>query len=198
VPVGDAVALRVIAELEHMGDALSHAILRGLAYMAPGLVGERSSEALARLSEKMPGIPQQFADVGKASLVRAWCGNNAEIAGEYILFARFEYPRSPEHGIALYVEQRNGDAVKHLGLVDAASEDDFADSLHPSAPESLDITSAGVLIGDALERTYGPEATETDDFRALIAAARRRSIARHTFAKERASGSTSNERELLP
>jgi hypothetical protein len=197
VPVGEAVGLRVVAELEHMGDALSHAILRGLAHIGVGLIGERSSEAVARLSEKVLGLPKQFADVGNARPVRTWRGDNAEVAGEYILFARFEHPRGPEHAIALYVEPRGGDVVKHIGLVDGGCEDGMADSLRPNAPEPLEIPSGGALMNDVLERTYDRHATRTDDFRVLIAAARARSIMRDTSARRRVAGSTSSDREPL-
>ena len=53
---------------------------------------------------------------------------------------------------------------------------------HPNALETIDISAAGALIREVLERTYGPRAAASDDFRVLIASARARSIMLHAQA----------------
>jgi hypothetical protein len=42
--------------------------------------------------------------------------------------------------------------------------------------DPLDVSTAGTLMGEVLQRSYGPLAAATDDYRVLIAAARARSI----------------------
>ena len=176
VPVGDAVALRVVAELEHEADELSHAILRGIAHIAVGLMAQRSAEAIARLCERAVDLPTQFADVGQAKAIGAWRTQDVEFDGEYALFADFEYPRGADHAIALYAEPKRGGVVKHIGLLRAMRDLDPYEPFHPSAMEELDIPEAGAEIAKLLERTYGALGEETDDFRVLVAAARAKSI----------------------
>jgi hypothetical protein len=175
VPVGDAVGVGVIAELEGHGDPLSHAILRGVAHVGLGETAGRSAEAAARLTERVVGLPQQFAGVGRSTAVGAWrtrAGHDDESA----LFAEFEHPRGARHSMALFVEPRGGGAVKHIGLLGAMSELEPDEPFHPNALESIDIPAAGALIREVLERSYGPQAAASDDYRVVIASARTRSM----------------------
>src|SRR5207244_4857933 len=96
VPVGDVVGIGVIAELEGHGDPLSHAILRGVAHLGLGETGARSAEAAARLTERVIGLPQQFADVGKSRAVGAW-RTRAGLGDEFVFFAEFEHQRGARH-----------------------------------------------------------------------------------------------------
>src|SRR4051794_1813225 len=82
IPVGDAVSAGVVAELERHGDPLSHAILRGLGYIATGPTAQRSSEAVARLAERGVGLPRDFADVTEARPVAAWRAIDGGHTGE--------------------------------------------------------------------------------------------------------------------
>jgi hypothetical protein len=176
MPVGDAVGVGVVAELEGHGDSLSHAILRGLGHLGVGEIADRAGEAAARLGDRVTGLPQQFADVGKATALGAWRTSAGAFEGEYALLAQFEHPRGRGHALALYVEPRHGGVVKHIGLLGAMPDVDPGDLFHPSAMESLSASQAGELIRDVLERSYGPLAAETDDFRVLVAGARARSM----------------------
>ena len=177
MPVGGAVGFGVVAELEGHGDALSHAILRGLVELGMGELAERAAEAASRLAERVVGLPQQFADVAKATAMGAWRTSAGAHDGEYALFAEFEHPRGREHALALYVEPRGGGGVvKHIGLLGAIPDADPDDPFHPAAMEPLAISYAGELIGEVLERSYGTFA-ESDDYRVLIAAAPARSMA---------------------
>lgn len=176
MPVGGAVGVGVVAELEGHGDALSHAILRGVAELGMDELAERAAEAAARLAERVVGLPEQFADVAKATAMGAWRTSAGAHDGEYALFAEFEHPRGREHALALYVEPRGGGLVKHIGLLGAMPDVDPDDPFHPAAMEPLAISYAGELIGEVLERSYGTFAAESDDYRALIAAARARSM----------------------
>ena len=176
VPVGEIVGAGVVAALEHEGDALSHAILRGLADLAVGRTAERSAESAALLGERGIPLPDQFADVGKAMPLGAWRTDDGAFEGEYAFFADFEHPRGRTHSVALFVDPAHGGVVKHLGLMSAVSEFGPGDPFHPDVMEPMEIADAGVLVAELLERTYGPLAADTDDFRALIAAARARSM----------------------
>src|SRR4051812_40760591 len=62
VPIGDALGAGVVAELERHGDPLSHAILRGLAYVGIGETATRGADAVARLAEHGVGITARFGD----------------------------------------------------------------------------------------------------------------------------------------
>ena len=160
VPVGDVVGGSVVAELEREADSLSHAILRGLAHLGAGEAAKRSAEAVTRLTEQAIGLPQQFADVCKASALGAWRTRASGLDSEY----------------ALFVEPRGRGIVKHIGLLGAMSELDPGEPFHPKALEPVAISHAAVLMRDLLERSYGPLAAETDDFRVLIASARARTL----------------------
>src|SRR4051794_28028318 len=113
MPVGDAVSAGVTAELEGHGDPLSHAILRGLAYLGTGETAKRSGEAVARLSERGVGLLHKFADVGQARPLGGWRATEGGRAGEYALFVDFEHPLGPGHALALFVEPRRGGVMKH-------------------------------------------------------------------------------------
>lgn len=174
VPAGNAVGPSVVAELEHEGDELSHAILRGLAHLGAGAMAKRSVVAARHLVERGIGLPQQFADVGEARATGAW-RYAGEVDAECVLLAEFEHPSGPRHAVAMYVEPRGLGIVKHLGLIGPVTEFDPDDPFHPSALEELDIPAAGALMRDVLERGRERPVVR-DDFRALIAAARARSM----------------------
>lgn len=177
VPVGDAVAAGVVAKLEHQGDPLSHAILRGLAHLAAGDMARRSAEAVTRLESTDIALPPRFADVGEARAVGAWRATDGASHGEYCLFAEFEHPTGRGHSIALFVEPRRiGGVVKHLGLLGPLSELDGHPSFHPDAMVPLAPAEAGTLLIELLERTYGTDGADTDDYRVPILAARARSM----------------------
>lgn len=176
VPVGDAVGLRVVAELEHEGDELSHSILRGTAHVGVGLMAEHASAAAARLAEQGVGLPKRFPDVGEAKAIGVWRAEEGGLEGEYALFADYEFPQGAGHSIALYVEPRRGGLVKHIGLLAPMSEIGLDGPFHPDAMDPISIPDGGALIAELLERTHGPLAQETDDFRVLIARARAREM----------------------
>jgi len=173
VPVGDVVGVGVVAELEGHGDPLSHAILRGVAHLGLGETAARSAEAVARLTGRAIGLPQQFGGVGKSRAVGAW-RTSADLDDEFALFAEFEHPYGARHTIALFVEPRCGGAVKHIGLLGAMNELDSDEPFHPNALETMEISAAGALIREVLEGSYGPRAAASDDYRVLIASARAR------------------------
>ena len=104
------------------------------------------------------------------------------LGDEFVFFAEFEHQRGARHTIALFVEPRGGGTVKHIGLLRAMNELDSDGPFHPNALETIDISAAGALIREVLERTYGPRAAASDDFRVLIASARARSIMLHAQA----------------
>lgn len=170
VPVSDAVGAGVVANLEREGDALSHAILRGLAHLGSGDVAARATAAASRLADAIAGLPRQFADVGKAVATGAWRAGG-DIEGECVLFAEFEHPSGRRHTIAMYVEPDLG-TIKHIGLVAPMDEFSPGGPFDPARLEALEIAAAGELLRGLLERTYGSPVTDTDDFRVLIAAAR--------------------------
>jgi hypothetical protein len=175
VPAGDAVAAGVVADLEREGDALSHAILLGLADLGAGETARRAGDAASRLAERATGLPRQFADVGKARALAAWRTRTGP-DGEYALFADCAHPRGARHAIALFVDPRRGGVVKHIGLLGPMSELDPDGPFHPGRLEPVAISQAGALMSEVLERSYGPLATESDDYRVPIAAARVRSM----------------------
>ena len=177
IPVGDSVGIGVVAELQGFGDPLSHAILRGLAHIGTGDIAMRSSEAAARLAERETGMLRQFADVGKARAIGAW-RQFGEVDGEQVLYAEFEHPRGRRHTVAMFVHAEGGGTVKHIGLLGPTSELERDEPLHPDYMEELEIPVGLALIGEVLERTYGPGAAGSNDFRVLIAFARTAS-ARH-------------------
>ncbi len=168
ISVGDSVGIGVVAELEGFGDPLSAAILRGLAHLASDDIARRSSEAAGRLAERETGMLRQFADVGKAKAIGAW-RMLGDVDGEQVLYAEFEHPRGRRHTIALFVHALGGGTVKHIGLLGPTSELAPDQPLHPDNMEELEIPDGLTLIGDVLERTYGPGGAESDDFRVLIA-----------------------------
>lgn len=177
VPVGDAATAGVIAELEGHGDPLSHAILRGLAHLATGDAVARAAEAAARLEERGVGLPAEFEDVTQASATAAWRATEGAHDGEYALFADFEHPLGRGHSLALFVEPRRGGVVKHIGLLGPTSDLTSDDPFHPSRLEGVEVATAGELLEELLERTYGgPHLSDTDDYRVLIAAARARAM----------------------
>jgi hypothetical protein len=176
VPVGEAIGLGVVAELERHGDALSQAILRGVAHIAVGQSVERSAAASARLAERGIQPPPKFAGVARASACGAWRTSEGAHVGEYVLFAEFDQPRSKRHVIAMFVEPRAGGTLKHIGLLDAAVAFDRNGPFHPSRMEPLEADTAGQLMLDVLDRSHGPTSGGTGDFRVLIAAARARSM----------------------
>jgi hypothetical protein len=175
IPAGDVVGPSVLLELERERDPLSHAILRGVAHLGAGEMANRGTEALRRLTEANTGLPQQFADVGKATPVSAWRATDG-FDGEYVLFAEFEHPRGRRHSIALFVVPRRGGVVKHIGLLGPLSELDGDGPFHPDALEPVKPSVAGQLMREVLERSYGPDAAESDDHRVVIALARARSM----------------------
>jgi hypothetical protein len=174
IPVGDAVSAGVIAEVESHGDELSHAILRGLAYLGTEERATLSAVAADSLADRGVGLPETFADVGEARALGAWRDTRKAYPGEYVLFIDFEHPHGRKHSIAVFVEPRG--TIKHIGLMPPAADLDEDDHFHPSALESLPVATAGGILGDALERTYGNGLERNDDYRVLIAAARARAI----------------------
>ena len=182
VRVGDVVGPAVAAELERHGDPLSRAILRGVAHLGLGATAARSAEAVPRLEERTIGLPQQFAGVGRSRPVGAWRSRGGQ-HDEFALFTEFEHPRGRRHAIALFVEPRRGGRAKHIGLLCSMDELDPHQPFHPTALKAIDIPAAGVLMRQALERSYGPGAARTDDYRALIATARAHSMMRRVLAK---------------
>ncbi|MFL5781314.1 MAG: hypothetical protein ACJ760_08375 [Thermoleophilaceae bacterium] len=173
VPVAEAVGAGVVQELEREGDPLSHAILRAFAQLAVGDTATRSANAVARLAERGVDLPPHFGDVGEAAPTGAWRARGDQW-GEYTFFAEFEYPLGGRHCIALYVPEAGG-TIKHIGLIGPLGQvDDGAFS--PSAMERLSSATAGALLSELLDRSYGPLARETDDYRVSIAVARARSL----------------------
>ena len=170
IPVGKATTAGVIAELELIGDPLSHAILRALAHLTTGDAGRRSAEAVARLGERGIELPAKFGDVAAARATGAWRATGGAHHGEFAFFVDFEHPLGTRHAVALFVEPRG--TVKHIGLI-AAISDLKPDAFHPDEMESLGTPAAAELLRELLDRTYG---TDTDDYRVVIAAARARSI----------------------
>ena len=177
VPVGEAASAGVVAELERHGDPLSHAILRALAHVGTGHTATRSAEAVGRLAERGIGLPLEFADVAEARAIAAWRDTAGAFEGEYSLFLDFEHPLGRRHGIAIFVEPRNGGVVKHMGLITAISDFGPHDPVDASRLETLDIAAAAALLHDVLDRTFGTRLAGVDDFRVLIAATRARSLA---------------------
>jgi hypothetical protein len=169
IPVGQAVCAGVVAALEREGDALSHAILRALAYLGTGDTATRSADAVARLAEREIGLPPKFADVTKARAGGAWRASEGGYEGEYCLFFDFVYPQGAGHSLALFVEPRHGGIVKHIGLLSPISEIEY-----PGPMEELDIPAAGRLLQEVLDRTHERSPGTCDDYRVLIAAARAR------------------------
>ena len=172
IPVGPAVCAGVVAELEAHGDALSHAILRALAYLGTGETAHRSADAVARLSEREVGLPPKFADVAQARAGGAWRSTEGGHEGECCLFFDFVYPQGTGHALALFVEPRGGGTIKHIGLLQPMHEIQY-----PGLMEELDIPEAGMLLKELLDRSYRPSLELTDDYRVLIAAARARAMA---------------------
>jgi hypothetical protein len=94
------------------------------------------------------------------------------LAGEYVMFVDFEYPRGAAHALALFVEPRGGGRVKHIGLTHPVR--DFPDdaAFDPHAMKALEIPEAGELLAEAMERAFGTDLAKTDDYTVLIGAAR--------------------------
>lgn len=182
VPVGEAVAAGVVAELERHGDQLSHAILRALAYLGTDGMAERSAHAAARLSDRGVGLPARFGDVAGARALGAWCESERGFTGEYAFFIDFEYGLGVRHALALFVEPRSGGVIKHIGLMQPMTELDSDDPFHPSALDPIEIVDAGALLGKLLDRSFGSRAARTDDYRILIASARARSMGQERAA----------------
>ena len=176
VPVGDAVAADVVAHLEREGDALSHAVLRGMAHIGVGLAAERSAAAAARLSEADAGLPPQFVDVAKASPVGAVRVRDVRIRECSALFAEFEHPLGRRHTIALFLDERRAKWVKHIALLGPLEEVRPEEEFAPATPEAVPTAPTGALMRDALERSYGRGAARSGDYRALIALARAESM----------------------
>ena len=174
--VGDVVIAGVVAELERCRDPLSHAILRGLAYLGTGDAAKRSAEAVAGLAERGVGLLPEFTDVAEARAVGAWRATEGGRAGEYALFVDFEYPLGARHSLGLFVEPRRGGILKHIGLMNPMSDVDPDDPFHPSAMDSIEVAAAGALLREVLDRSFGAFRSDVDDFRVLIAAARARSM----------------------
>lgn len=185
VPVGDPLSAGVIAELERLGDALSHAILRGLAYLGTGETAKRSAESGGRLAESVVGLPRKFADVGSARAVGAWRATAGGFDGEYALFVDFEHPLGAAHSLALFVEPRRGGVVKHVGLMHPMSDLEPDEPFHPSGLDAVEITAAGTLLRNVLDRSFGSSLAGIDDYRLLIAAARARSMEQEGIAAVR-------------
>lgn len=162
-----------MAELERRGDPLSHVILRGLAHLGTRDLARRSADAAARLGEQGVGLRRAFADVGGARATGAW--RASEAGGDYALFVEFEHPLGAAHSIALFVEPRRGGVVKHIALLHAMNDLDLDDPFYPSGMDTVEIPTGAALLREVLDRSFGPEAAGTDDFRVLIAAARARS-----------------------
>lgn len=174
VPVGEVVAAEMVIALEGERDPLSYAILRALAHVGLGDLAKRSGEAAARIRDV--GRLRQFADVGKVVPTGAWRATDA-VPGEETLIAEFEHERGRRHTVAVFVEPRRGGMAKHLGLLGPAHDVvEPGCMLHPDAMESLEIPVAGERLREVLERVHGSRCAATDDFRALIAAARARSM----------------------
>lgn len=181
-PVGDATGAAVIAELERHGDALSHAILRGLEHLGTGETVTRSAGAIARLAGRGIGLPPKFADVAGARPLAAWRTSEGGHDGEYVLFADFEHAQGTRHALALFVEPRHGGVVKHIGLMNPMSDLDAGDAFHPSALEPMPIATAGELLHELLDRSFRSDLSNTDDYRVLIGAARARSMEKEGVA----------------
>jgi hypothetical protein len=177
VAVGASASAGVVAELEGHGDALSHAILKAFAQLAAGHIAARAAEAVARLAERSVGLPRRFSDVACAVPLDAWRTSEGAHPGESVLFADFEHPLGRRHSIAMFVEPRGGGRVKHLGLMEAVRDLEEDGPFAPDAMESLPLAEAGTLMAGALERAYGPDGRDSDDFRVLIATARARTLA---------------------
>lgn len=177
IPAGDVIGPRVLVWLERERDPLSHAIVRGVAHLATGDMAQRSADAVRRLTGGNVGLPPQFADVGDARAVGAWRAAGSGLDGEHALFAEFEHPRGRRHAIALFVVPQHGGVVKHIGLLGAMNELEAAGPFSPDALESVPIRVAGALIRGVLERSYGADAADSDDYRVLLATARVRSMA---------------------
>jgi hypothetical protein len=158
VPVGPAVCAGVVAELEAHGDALSHAILRALAYLGTSDTAKRSADAVARLGERGVGLPPKFADVAQARAGGAWRDAEGGHEGEYCLFFDFLYPQGMGHALALFVEPRHGGTIKHVGLLQPMHEIEY-----PGFMEELEIPVAGALLQKLLDRTYPPSFGTCDD-----------------------------------
>jgi hypothetical protein len=171
IPVGAAVCAGVVAELESHGDALSHAILKALAYLGTGDTALRSADAAARLGESGVGLPPKFADVTQARAGGAWRDTQGGYEGEYCLFFDFVYPQGTGHALALFVEPRDGGTIKHIGLLQPMHEIEY-----PGFMEELEIPAAGALLQQLLDRSYRPSLELNDDYRVLIAAARARAM----------------------
>ena len=171
VPVGPAVCAGVVAELEGHGDALSHAILRALAYLGTGDTARRSADAVAQLAERGVGRPPKFADVAQARAGGAWRVSEGGYEGEFCHFFDFLYPQGTGHALALFIEPRHGGTVKHIGLLQPMSEIEY-----PGPMEELEIPAGGALLKELLDRSYRPSLELNDDYRVLIAAARARAM----------------------
>jgi hypothetical protein len=184
--VGDELAAAVIDELEQQGSPLSHAILRGLAHLARGETARRSADAAARLAEADIGLPVKFGDVAGAQPTAAWRATEGAHTGEYVLFVEFEHSLGRRHTIAVFVEPRRGGTIKHIGLLDAMTAIEGDGPFDPRAMDALDYATAGALLSAALERTYGEDVADSDDYRVLIAAARARSLQRDHTAQRAA------------
>jgi len=176
VPVGDAVGFGVVARLEAERDALSHAILRGLAHLGSGAIAERSGQAAARLAAAGVGLPSKFADVAEAKAVGAWRTSEGAFAGECCLFAEFEHPLGRRHSAMVFVDPRKGGVAKHVGLIGPMRELSRDAPFRPESMERLALPRAGRLLRDLLERRYGPRAANTDDYQVPIIAVRARSM----------------------
>ena len=185
VPVGDATSAGVVAELERQNDPLSHAILRGIAYLGTGETANRGTEAAARLAERGVGLPPELADVGEARALSAWRATAGGTDGEYALFIDFEHPLGARHSLALFVEPRHGGLVKHIGLMKPMSDLEPGAPFHPSVMDPVEITSAAVLLREVLHRSFGSRPADTDDYRVLVAAARARSMEQERAAAGR-------------
>jgi hypothetical protein len=176
VPVGDATSAGVIAELERLGDPLSHAILRALDCVGTGDTATRSAAAVGRLSERGIGLPLAFGDVAGARALSAWRTDAGGRGGEYVLFVDFEHSSGVRHALALFVEPRRGGVLKHIGLIGPMSDVDPDDPFHPSALDPVELAAAGALLREVLDRSFGPLLAGVDDFCVLIAGARARSM----------------------
>jgi hypothetical protein len=177
VPVGDIAGSGVIAELEGHGDELSHAILRAVGQLAADEIAVRAADAAARLTERGVGLPRKFGDVAAVAPLGAWRTSEGAHPGEYVLFADFAHALGRRHSIAMFVEPHRGGLVKHLGLMSALRDLEDLGPFHPDAMESLRPPEAATLMHEVLERTYGPAAEAADDYRALLANARARTLA---------------------
>jgi hypothetical protein len=172
VPVGDALSAGVVGSLEHDCDPLAHALLKALAYIGTGDARERSRHAATRLAAAGVGLPPEFSDVCEARAVGAWRSTEGAFAGEYVMFVDFEYPLGAPHALALFVEPTGGGRVKHIGLTHPVRDFPGDAGFHPDAMDALEVPHAGELLGEAMERAFGTDLAETDDYSVLIAAAR--------------------------